>query len=594
MSRSYVRVAVICAAMAGCKKSADQKPADTQPVVGPTQSQGPGKEPTVSELGGPRDTLVLAYQVDFGSLVSVVMQSHHDVGLLSNMQLGPVDADLDCRLEYRPEVFSSWQFDAQQLVATVKMRDDIKWYDGTPVTARDLKFTWDLIRDPLVASPRVSHIVRMKKGTPTVVDDTTAKFEFTQAYDKTTMIAHFTSLALVPHHILKDADRATLRGHEQSRMPMTYGPWKIAKRDPGTRLVLEPNDKFTGPEKWKPRLRRVIFKIIPEYATRLVELENGSADWAESILPADADRIRRDHPEIAIHRRGWRIQEYIGWNLFDAADYKAKKGKAGEKLDWKKVKPHRLWSDKRVRRALTKAINIDKMMKDLTSSKVTGETFARRAVGTVPPSLCDAHNNDIKPLPFDAKAARAELEALGWKDSDGDGILDRDGTKFSFVLSTNSGNPRRAKAAIIIQSNLKAIGVEVQIDKMEGNTFFERLRKKDFDATLSGWAAGLFVDMSTFWHSGEKYEFNFTGYDNPAVDALIEKALAEPDTAKNNAMWRQVQALVYEDQPYTFLYWLDELVALHKRFKDAKIDELSTLRQLNTWWVPANEVKYAK
>jgi peptide/nickel transport system substrate-binding protein len=139
-----------------------------------------------------------------------------------------------------------------------------------------------------------------------------------------------------------------------------------------------------------------------------------------------------------------------------------------------------------VRRALTMAIDRDKIIGDVLTSEATGEAYGRPAVSTVTPTLCDAHNDDIAPLPYDPTAARAALAALGWEDSDGDGVLDKDGRSFSFTLATTAGVPRRSDAMVIIQSNLKQIGVEVKLETLEFNTFFERLRKKDYDASLAG------------------------------------------------------------------------------------------------------------
>ena len=565
----------------------------TTPPAERVPNAGFGNEPTVDELGGAQDTLVIAYQSDADILTSVVYQAAADGMIIDNINLGATHPEFDCELTYGPELYESWEWSEDQTVMTVKLDQAITWSDGTPVTAQDIDFTYELIGDPVVASPRMAYIENMVEGTPEVIDDHTLTFTFKHAYDRTTMEAH-AAFTPVPHHLLKDADRATLRGHEFGRNPAITGPWKVADWKPDERIVLEANEKFTGADEDKVRIQRVIFKILPEYATRLVELENGQVDLMQAILVQDADRIAEEHPEIKLYRRGWRSQDYVAWNSLDFEDYKAKKElHAGEELwAWDDVEPHPLFGDKEVRRALGKAIDVDKLMNDLLTSKVTGEVYAKRSVSTITPALCNVHNNDIVPLTFNQQQAKDELAALGWTDSDGDGVLDKDGLDFSFTLMTNSGNPRRAKGAIIMQAQLKDIGVDMQIEQIESNTFFERLRKKDYEAALSGWSAGLFVDMTDIWHSGDKYEFNFTSYANPEVDALIEQAIAEPDPAKNAELWKQAQALIYEDQPYTFLYWMDEIVGVHERFRDAKVDVLSAFRDLRSWWVPADEVKY--
>lgn len=550
----------------------------------------------MDELGGPRDSLVLAYQSDADVLLGLVSQTAADGAIIDALNLELLDSDFDCELTYEPMLAESYSFSEDQTVLTMKLRDDITWSDGTPVTAHDVKFTFDLVATPEVASPRISSIERMVEGKrPLVVDDHTIEFHYTQAYDRTTMLAHASSLYAVPKHLLEGADRSTLRGHELARSPVVNGPWKLQAWKPDESIVLAPNEKFTGDAADKPRLKRMIYKIIPEYATRLLELEKGTVDWMEGIQVADADRLAAEHPEIELHRRGWRFLDYVGWNPFVASDYRAKAAAAGDgEVDWSEVERHPLFGDPAVRVALAKAVDVQKLIDDLLTSEVTGEVYGKQAVSSITPTLCNTHANDITPFPYDPEAAAAELKALGWVDSDGDGTLDKDGVDFRFTLMTNSGNARRAKASVIIQANLKAIGVDAQLESVESNTFFERLRKKDYEAALAGWSAALFVDMSTIWHSGDQYEFNFVSYDNPEVDALIDQALNEPDIARNNALWRQVQEQIYQDQPYLFLYWRDDIVGVHERFRDVKVDVLSPFRDVETWWVPADAVKYER
>lgn len=547
---------------------------------------------TGADAGFPRDSLVIAYQSDADVLLYVVSQSASDSNIISNLGYPLVDSDFDCELKFIPALAKSWSWSEDGKVLSMELRDDIKWSDGQRVTPEDIQFTFDLVADPVVASPRYAHIERLEEGKrPLIIDPTHIEWHFTEAYDRTTQLAHV-SLDIVPKHAVEKLDRATLRGSEYARNPLVSGRWKLQSWDRGQRIVLAPNDKFTGPAEEMPKLKRVIFKIIPEYATRLIELENGSVDLMEAIQVADADRLTREHPEIKLNRRGWRSNDYIAWNNIDPEDYKAKSAASTEKVDPAKVKPHPLFGDPAVRRALGKAINVDKLIADLLTSQVTGEVYGKRSVSTITPALCKLQDENLKPLPYDTATAKAELEAAGWKDTDGDGILDKNGVKFSFRLLTNSGNPRRAKASVIVQANLKEIGVDMQIEQVESNTFFERLRKKDFEAALSGWSAGLFVDPTDLWHSGPTHEFNFTSYSNPDVDALIDRGMKEPDPDKAAPIWQEMQAKIYEDQPYAFLYWMDEIVGVNSRFEDTKVDVLSSIRDLHEWSVPADKVKY--
>ncbi len=550
----------------------------------------------VEEPSALNDTLVIAMQADISSLNPVTAQAASDHNVIDTMNRHLVRSGFDCGLSFHPDLAESWEFNEDSTQLRMRLRTDALWSDGVPITARDVAFTYELVADDLVASPRRPNIERMvPESRVEILGDHELVFHFVSGYDQTTMLAHAGDVRLVPEHVLRDADRATLRGHAFSREPVVSGPWRIERWDPNDRLVIEPVQEWWGPSEQRPHLRRVIFKVLPEYATRIMELENGSSDMVVSLQVADADRIARQQPEIDIVRRGWRSTDYLAWNRFDAASYSAVLERMGPaEMDWGQVEPHPLFSEVEVRRALSMAIDVDKLIGDLLTSSETGEVYGKRAVSTVSPEICAYHNADIEPLPHDPEKARRILAGQGWSDTDGDGVLDKAGVPFRFTLLTNSGNPRRAKASIIIQANLAAVGVDVQIEKLESNTFFSRLRKKDFEVALSGWSASTFVDMSSLWHSGHHNAQNYTSYDNPEVDALIEQALSTPDPVAAQALWKEVQAKVYADQPYTFLYWRDEIVGLHERFSDAKVDFLYPYGDLETWWVPPDEVKYKR
>ncbi len=551
--------------------------------------------PTESASQGPvGDTLVIGQQSDLASLNPITAQAAASHNLIDALNVATLKTSFDCGLKYEPGLASAWSFSEDSTELYMTLRPEARWSDGVPVTAHDVAFSYGLVANDLVASPRRPYIEHMQpEARPEVIDDHHLVFRFTKAYDRTVMLAHASDLKLVPRHALLDADASTLRGHEFSRDPVVTGPWRLVTWEPNQRLVIEPEPDWWGPAEDRPRLRRVIFKVLPEYATRLMELENGSVDLVEGIQVEDAERLA-EHPDITLHRRGPRSTDFLAWNALDAASYGETLERLGpDQMDWAQVAPHPIFHDKQVRRAMSLAIDVDKLVADLLTDS-TGEAYGQRALSTVSPAICGSHNDSIEPLPHDPARARQLLAELGWGDSDGDGVLDKDGRPFAFTLLTNSGNPRRAKAAIIIQANLAEIGVDVQIEKLESNTFFSRLRKKDYEVALSGWSASTWVDMSSLWHSGHRYAQNYPNYSNPQVDELIEQALATPDPAETERLWNEVQALVYEDQPYTFLYWRDEIVGLSSRFEDAQVDFLYPFDRLERWSVAPDKVKYTR
>lgn len=538
-----------------------------------------------------RDSLIIAVASDPKDLLSVVSESAADSAVIEATGVQPMDVDFDCRMTYKPALASSWIFSADGRTITLSLRDDQVWEDGRPITAEDYRYTFDLAADPNVGWPERASLRRLDADArPKVVDAHTVAFQFTEAYDRATMLSHIT-LPLVPRHILDapTVDRASLRTHPlNTTAPMAAGPFRIASWEHGKKLTLDPNEKFVGPKEYKPKLKHVIFTVIPDYADRIAALARGDVDLVDAVSVADADTLATDHPELAFHRRGWRSLDYVAWNNLDKDDYQVQA--AAGAIDETSIRPHPLFGDADVRRALTQAIDIDHLIQTLLVSPNSGEVYGRPAVGTITPALCSTHNDAIVRLGFDPAAARSRLQALGWADSNGDGWLDKETRPLRFSLLTSSGNPRRAAAAGMIKENLTAIGIDVQVETLAPEALVDRLRRHDFDAALTGLSAGLWVDPSPVWGTGAEY--NFTGYRNPEVDALLAAGLAEPDPERARPIWRQFQQRIYEDQPATFLYWMDEVVALHTRFRNPTIDIVAPYRRLWEWSVPIDRVKY--
>jgi peptide/nickel transport system substrate-binding protein len=305
---------------------------------------------------------------------------------------------------------------------------------------------------------------------------------------------------------------------------------------------------------------------MPQYQTQLQAFKSQQIDMMEAIQEKDVQTVRGwKHAEV--YEKGYRFMDYICWNM---------------ELP--------MFQDKRVRRALTMGIDIERIMKVLLT--IGGEQIGKLAYSTLTPELKDYVLEEIKLLPYDVEAAKKLLAEAGWTDSNGDGIVDKDGKPFAFKLSTNTGNPRRADSVVFVKDDLKKIGVDVTIEKIEPNTFFDNLRHRDYEAALAGWSAGLFADPSGIWGSPTEDDpkpFNHCAYSNKRVDELIEKGLNTADLEEEKACWKELQQIIYDDQPYTFLFWRKEFFAVHKRVRDIEPNILSTLFGIRKWWVPKQE-----
>jgi peptide/nickel transport system substrate-binding protein len=208
-----------------------------------------------------------------------------------------------------------------------------------------------------------------------------------------------------------------------------------------------------------------------------------------------------------------------------------------------------------------------------------------------------AYNRKIKPFLYDIEKSKQMLAEEGWKDTDGDGYLDKNGKKFSFAVITAVNNPTRVAVATYMQEQYKQIGVEVIVKAMEWNAFIEESYKKKFDARIAAWQTDFTFppSMKSLWHSetvGKENSFNIISYQNKEVDMLIDKGARMLDQNEAKIVWDRMQEILYEDQPYTFLFTRKMIYGANKRVRGVEnIDVRGTYKTLEDWWIPMQERK---
>lgn len=534
----------------------------------------------------PRDTLVIAVADDPKSFLSPLATSMLEQGIGELIGISLLEADFDCGLTYSPRLARTWRWRDEGLTIEFELRDDLVWEDGDPIDAADVALTFALLADPNVRSPRAAAVTGLDPAlAPWVVDATHVAFTFTEARDPNAMLAAIATIPLVPAHKLKGVPKesAVIAEHPLNTVsPLSAGPWRLSHRNEDEKITFEANPRWNGPP---PRLRRIVLRVIPAYADRLAALIDGGVDMLDGIHVADAERVPA-HSRLA--RRGYRTQDAIFWNNVARPETLAvaptKRNRPAPR-----AKAHPLFGDIRVRTALSMAIDTDRLVKDLLSSPTTGDVYGKRSVGTVSPANCAAHAGNLAPLPLDVAGATAMLASAGWSDKNGDGIVENGGSPFRFTLLTYAGSPRRELAAAAIQTDLRAVGVDMQIELLEPAALNDRLRTREFDAVLGGWTATPYPSASN-WVAGD--ELNFVSYQNPAVPRWLETADSASDPASSAAGWHDLQVGIYRDQPWTFLYWVDDLVATDGRFEGTRHDALFPWRHTERWSVPPEKVKY--
>jgi len=494
------------------------------------------------------------------------------------LTLNTINPDLQT---YKPSLAKSWEFSDDRKELTFHLRNDVFWEDSVQVTAEDVVFSESVAVDPKVAWSAI----RWKDYIDDVkaVDDTTVVFHFTNVYPYQVMDASVGPI--IPKHLLKDVPRAEMTTADFNQHPVGDGPFKFKSWRQQQQIELVRNPSYY--EKGKPHLDRIVFRIVPDRTTLLTQLKTGEIDMLEDIPPKEFQKLKVNYrdgkTDIKPYEFLGRSYDYIAWNTIDPEKYDPDKYKTLESL---KEIPNPFFADVRVRRAMTYAIN-----RDLIREAI-GYGLLIPMQGPISPILW-AYDENLPTIPFDTTKANQLLTDAGWVDTDGDGVREKDGQDFSFVIKTNNGNERREQACTLIQDMLAKVGVKMEIQLEESVTFFDNLDKKRFEAALAGWSVGLKVDMTTTFHSKSVFDkFNFTSYRNPQFDRINDEAKMMMDRTQAKKLWDKAQRILVNDQPYTWLYYMKSGHGLHKRFQDVIMDQRGAYLNLEDWWVPANERKY--
>jgi peptide/nickel transport system substrate-binding protein len=400
-----------------------------------------------------------------------------------------------------------------------------------------------------------------------VIDDSTVVFHFARPYPGQMFDA---GLPILPAHILEKIPRKDLRTAPVNKSPIGFGPFSLARWSPLQEVILQSNQQSVVPGPAK--LPQLVFRIIPEYRSRLSQIESGEVDLVSGVRPEDADRLAREVSAVDIISTPGRDYDFLGWNNVDPDTYIASKGKT--------IRPHKLFGSSIVRKALTMAVDREEFVKAYLGR------HGQVAFGGISPLFKWAFNDSLKPLPFDPRQAQTLLENEGWKDTDGDGILDNKGIRFSFTLKVPAGNQLRNVIATAVQEQLRHVKIDMKIEQVERGTFWQEITMRKYDAWLAGFSVPLQMQLEDLWGSDlAMHPFNLVGFRNSRVDAILAltKSLkAETDGA---ALWKEFQAIVHEQQPCTFLYWINNIVAVNKRIHGAHIGILGTTHHAWEWYI---------
>lgn len=483
--------------------------------------------------------------VDLNSTNPILISSAAESDVLGLTSFGLFSFDRRMEPFAAAETVSSWQTSVDGMLDKVVIRDDLRWSDGRPITAHDVAFSYKVIMDERVPVPAVRSGTDQLRGVH-AYDDRTVVFFHREPLATNVWNINF---PVIPRHVYENTweDDPTLKDSaehvELEARPVCGGPYEIVTRIRGQEILLRAREGWhtvAGQQvRDKPFFHEIRFRILEDPNTALLALKKGEID------------------EMALTPEQWTTQT-------TNADYYAKNTKATAP-EW--VSFHFAWNtkspfftDRRVRRAMSHAFDHERMLETICHGLYSPCT------GVFHPTAWMATKKPLEAYRQDLDRAETLLDEAGWIDRDNDGLRDReiDGRSVPFEFTVVcSQQPMAQDICTLLQQSLDRIGVRVNVKPTEFTVLQQLLLEKRFDAAFGGWGTGTDPDTSdNIWATNAGR--NFGSYSNPEVDRLFVEGRTEVDRAKRAEKYARIQELLWEDQPYTWLYWRNSFYGFSK------------------------------
>lgn len=441
---------------------------------------------------------------------------------------------------FEPRLARTWSWSADSLTITFALDSNARWHDGAPVRAADVVFGLEAIRD---------------SGNVSSLDASTANVRAVTALDSMHVEVRFarrspeqfysaTLIVPLPDHVYGAIPSGGLRASAAARAPVGSGRFRLVRWESGVRLELAAVD---GHYRGRPHLDRVLFSISPEVATGIARLKAGETDVWDPLPPAEiADAATQPHLRV-FNSPGFDYA-FMAFNFRDPRN---------------PLRPHPLFAEPGVRRAITLAVD------RTTIVKAIFDTLALRGLGPFVRAQSSA-DTTLRQIPFDTAAANALLDSIGWRDRAADGVRRRGGRALAFSVIVPSSSRARERAAVLIQEQLRAVGIAMSIDRMDFAVFLSRQTAGAFDAVVGGTRttpspSGLRGSWASAKLQGGGSQ-NPWHYESAAFDAAVEAGLGSMDPVESKANLRRAYQQIIDDAAAVWLYELRNVSAVHRRF----------------------------
>jgi peptide/nickel transport system substrate-binding protein len=404
-------------------------------------------------------------------------------------------------LQMEPALAESWDISDDNLTWTFTLRDGVNFHNGRALTAADVVYSYERIMDPDVGAANSFRFASIESVV--AVDDSTVDINLTRPTPNLLVnIGGFKGMAIIPSEIVDDGTIDTF--------PIGTGPFRFVSQSPDQGIVLEKNQDYWRAGEGLPHLDGIRFVQIPDQTVKLTNLQTGEVDWIDGVPPQNLEDLASDD-SVVLDRVPGGDYHYFALNNdrapFDNPD---------------------------VRRAIAMAIDRDV----ITEAAQFGAATANQTA--IPASNFWA--TDYSPFTAgDTDGAAALLEAAGVSD-----------LTIEFLVSSDF--PETVTQAQVIASQLEPIGITVEISDVDFGTWLDRQGQGDFDAFMLSWIGN--IDPDDFYYAQHHSEgtFNFQGYSNAEVDALLDEARVETDQDARKALYDEAAQLIVDDASYIYLY----------------------------------------
>jgi peptide/nickel transport system substrate-binding protein len=507
------------------------------------------------------DWLVQAFGANLTTLTPYISQDVYASRVQSYILESLLTRD-PVTLEWQGLLAHDWSVSEDGLTFIFKLRKGLRFSDGVPLTAGDVVFTFEFIMNEAIQAPR-HRAYYAKIEAVEALDALTVKFRFAEPYFNALSLAG--GMEILPKHFYQPYLEDPNSFNQSKGLLLGSGPYRLEDAkgwspDEGG-VELRRNPRYWGPV--EPAFDRLIWRVIENDSARLTTFRNGEIDTYSS-RPREFKQLTDDE-QISSKAQHWEYMSplagyfYIAWNQL------------------RNGKPTR-FAKAEVRQAMTYLIDRQRIVDEIYLG------YAEVAVSPFSDSS-KQHDPATKARGYDQAKGIELLAKAGYADRDGDGILeDSEGKPFEFELVYFQGNEDTGRMVLLLKDMLARAGILLQPKPTEWSVMSDLMDKRDIEAITLGWSGVLESDLYQIFHSSQIAGGgnNFVNYSNPELDRLIEEARASVDEAKRMPLWRQAEAHLYQDQPYTFLMRSKSLVFIDRRLHNV----VDTNLGINLGYVP--------